>query len=71
MGVLLHRQSGNEHILDFFVWNLAQNKPKKVLKVDVCGSSIFTRRSAILGEDLKNLLTLDKFGGKRKNRENR
>ena len=66
MGVLLHQQSGNEHKLDFFVWNLAQNKPKKVLKVDFCGSSRFTtRRSAILCENLKNLLTFDIFGGKR------
>ena len=54
MGVLLHQQSGNEHKLDFFVWNLAQNKPKKVLKVDVCGSSRFTtRKLAIFGENLK------------------
>ena len=45
MGVLLHQQSGNEHKLDFFVWNLAQNKPKKVLKVDFCGSSRFTTRN--------------------------
>ena len=66
MGVLLHQQSGNEHKLDFFVWNLAQNKPKKVLKVDFCGSSRFTTiKSAILCENLKNLLTFDIFGGKR------
>ena len=67
MGVLLHQQSCNEDKLDFFVWDLAQNKPKKVLKVDVCGSSRFTtRKSAILCENLKNLLTFDIFGGKRK-----
>ena len=67
MGVLLHQQSGNEHKLDFFVWNLAQNKPKKVLKVDFRGSSRFTtRKSAILCDNLKNLLTFDiLFGGKR------
>jgi hypothetical protein len=68
MGVLLHQQSGNEDKLDFFVSprDLAQNKPKKVLKVDVCGSSRFTtRKSAILCENLKSLLTLDEFGGKR------
>ena len=66
MGVLLHQQSCNEDKLDFFVWDLAQNKPKKVLKVDVCGSSRFTtRKSAILCENLKNVLTLAEFGGKR------
>jgi hypothetical protein len=66
MGVLLHQQSCNEDKLDFFVWDLAQNKPKKVLKVDVCGSSRFTtRKSAILCENLKNAVTLDEFGGKR------
>ena len=68
MGVLLHQQSGNEDKLDFFVSprDLAQNKPTKVLKVDVCGSSRFTtRKSAILCENLKNLLTFDIFGGKR------
>ena len=68
MGVLLHKQSGNEHnvILDFFVWNLAQDNPKKVFKVDFRGSSRFTtRKSAILRENLKNLLNFDIFGGKR------
>ena len=68
MSVLLHQQSGNEDKLDFFVSprDLAQNKPKKVLKVDVCSSSRFTtRKSAILCENLKNLLTVDEFGGKR------
>jgi hypothetical protein len=68
MGVLLHQQSGNEDKLDFFVSprDLAQNKPKKVLKVDVCVFSRFTtRKSAILCENLKNAVTLDEFGGKR------
>ena len=55
MTLLLHHQSGNEHRLDSFVWNLVQNKPK--MRSNTIFHCIFsTRKLAILYEDLKKLL---------------